>query len=369
MSDIATYYRRAPFLLAQWDDDALVVMNCDDLRRCRLSDRAVSMLSRLTRWSTAATLVSEDPTITEQVLETFRGAGLVEVTTAPALEGAPHRGWEPLDVAFQRRSNLGGHRNGRPSATRFLGDARADQDGTGTALPPASQPPADFLDVLARRRSVRTYAASPVTLVDLASLLRHSARVAGARDDGAGGRMSFRPYASGGARSELEIHVVANAVEGLVPGTYRLDSVSSSLRLERTADDSQDALNRAVHVAAGHCLNRDPPVVLLLTAVFNRILSQYRNIGLGLVYRNVGCLLQTLYLVATALGLAPCALVVPREREVAEWLGLDPMVESLIACFVVGVPAEEDGRIAAPRPIRTGRVGGGGLRRDATAEG
>jgi Nitroreductase len=71
--------------------------------------------------------------------------------------------------------------------------------------------------------------------------------------------------------------------------------------------------------------------VLVITAVFARVMWKYQGIGLSLIYKDTGCLTQTLYLVATALGLAPCAIGGGDERAVAHWLGLDPLVEAPVA--------------------------------------
>lgn len=340
MTAPATYYRRAPFLLLQWEGDSLAVLNCNDLRRHRLDDRAVAVLSRLATWTPAAAVAGTDggAGITEASLASLHRAGLVEATTSPGTgEPCPPR-WDPLDLALQRRANRGGQANGSGPAPVPVPAERSRSAGEGMALPAPVRPAADLLDVVDRRRSVRRYADAPLPLVDLASLLHHSARVSGSFQAHDGTDLALHPYPSGGGRSELELYVVANAVDGLAAGAYWFDPAGHSLHAVQPAGDHQDGFNQAVHLAAGHRLTCDPPAVVVVTAVFSRILAHYRNIGLGLVYRNTGCLLQTMYLVATALGLAPCALVVPREREVAAWLGLDPLVESMVACFAVGVP-------------------------------
>ena len=76
--------------------------------------------------------------------------------------------------------------------------------------------------------------------------------------------------------------------------------------------------------------------MLLVTAVFARVMWKYEGIGPGLIDRNVGCLYQTIYLVATALGLGPCAIGAGDEAANASWLGLDPLVESQVGCVLIG---------------------------------
>jgi SagB-type dehydrogenase family enzyme len=101
--------------------------------------------------------------------------------------------------------------------------------------------------------------------------------------------------------------------------------------LERLPDELGRAMDSELPV--------EPAAVLLVTAVFARTMWKYEDIGLGLVYKDAGALLQTLYMVAQALDLAGCAVHLRGENEIAAWLGLDPMEESLVACFALGAPA------------------------------
>jgi SagB-type dehydrogenase family enzyme len=52
--------------------------------------------------------------------------------------------------------------------------------------------------------------------------------------------------------------------------------------------------------------------------------------------KNVGVLYQTMYLVATAMGLAPCALGNGDSMLFAEATGIDPAVESSVGEFMLG---------------------------------
>ena len=48
------------------------------------------------------------------------------------------------------------------------------------------------------------------------------------------------------------------------------------------------------------------PVLLILGARFQRVSWKYASIAYSLTLKHVGVLYQTMYLVATAMGLAPC---------------------------------------------------------------
>jgi len=70
---------------------------------------------------------------------------------------------------------------------------------------------------------------------------------------------------------------------------------------------------------------------------------KYERLGLATIYRDVGCLFQTMYLAATDMGLAACAIAGIQDLENAAWLGLDPLIEAQVGCFLLGKPmrAEE----------------------------
>ena len=81
-------------------------------------------------------------------------------------------------------------------------------------------------------------------------------------------------------------------------------------------------------------------MIFLVTAVVQRLTWKYGRLGVTLMYQDVGCLLQTMYLVSTALGLGSCAIGTGNGVRNAEWLGLDPLVEPEVGCFAIGRPAD-----------------------------
>ena len=67
------------------------------------------------------------------------------------------------------------------------------------------------------------------------------------------------------------------------------------------ASEDVPVLTELVHDAAAP---HDDATAGLANAVFERVMRKYPELGLSLIYKNVGALFQTLYLVATALDLA-----------------------------------------------------------------
>jgi SagB-type dehydrogenase family enzyme len=79
--------------------------------------------------------------------------------------------------------------------------------------------------------------------------------------------------------------------------------------------------------------------------------------GYALVLKDLGALMQTMYLVATAMGLAPCAIGSGDAAVFARATGLDPLAESSVGEFALstrgeGTDGAGGGTGAAPPPAR-----------------
>jgi SagB-type dehydrogenase family enzyme len=328
-------FRRSPLLLGTWCDDHLELLDADTLRRWPMTGALVELLAALGSWSTADELARAGMPIGTQGLTKLVELGLVE-SDACGTEGASRGGvWDPLELAVHRRTAFGGV---RPAASGSPSPRRERPAPSAIELPlPATPLNASLGDVLTSRRTLRAYAARALRLEELSSFLHHAAQSVEA---------DLRPYPTAGARSELEVYVVANDVDGLQPGAYHYDPHCHRLTRLRGRDAHQAQLVEAMHAATGGSLSGDPPVILLITAVFERIMARYRQLGLSLIYKDVGGLFQTFYLVATAMGLAPCAIGGGQERANSLWLGLDPLVESQVGCFLLGAAERSEPSLA-----------------------
>lgn len=336
-------YRRSPYLVIAWEGPELVLVNGDTLRRFRVDHALVTLLSALQDWLDRDSLADSGHPAPADELERLARLGILEVSVpgeTPIPQDPTY--WDPFDLAVHRQSNVGGY---RPTELAARGDPppltfKQRPPGPCTGLPLPDDLPIPLGTALAQRRSVRSYDPRALTLHELSTVLHHSARIVSVMQDTVVGELALRPFPGGGARSELELYVLANHVDGLPAGAHYYDAREHDLIEVRRKDDYQSRINRWIHSSTGGQLNRDPAVVLLVTAVFSRVMWKYRGIALGLIYKDVGCLFQTLYLAATAQGLAPCAIGGGEERHNAQWLGLDPLVESQVGCFLLG-PAVE----------------------------
>jgi len=82
-----------------------------------------------------------------------------------------------------------------------------------------------------------------------------------------------------------------------------------------------------------------PQVLIILTARFQRVSWKYNAMAYALVLKDVGVLYQTMYLVATAMGLAPCALGGGDSDLFAAVAGTNYYAETSVGEFILGSKA------------------------------
>ncbi|HVC94486.1 MAG TPA: SagB family peptide dehydrogenase [Pirellulales bacterium] len=201
-------------------------------------------------------------------------------------------------------------------------------------------PPLAF--VQQRRQSVRRYASKPITAEQLGEFLYRVARVTDqwrseiATSSGTV-TMEFasRPYPAGGGLYELEFHLAVRACRGLAIGLYHYDPEHH--RLRRLGPDTRDLDLLLDEAAASAGIVADTlQVLVILTARFQRLAWKYESIAYSLVLKHVGVVYQTMYLAATAMGLAPCALGCGDSDRFARAAGTDYYVETSVGEFLLG---------------------------------
>ncbi|HEY7695764.1 MAG TPA: SagB family peptide dehydrogenase, partial [Nitrososphaeraceae archaeon] len=149
-----------------------------------------------------------------------------------------------------------------------------------------------------------------------------------------------RPYASGGARYPLEIYVVNNSISGIQKGIHYYDPLDHKLNLINKNTSFQKRFNKFIMDVQHPLMNREPDALFIITAVFARTMWKYEKLGLSLILSDLGCLYQTMYLVATEMNLAPCPIGKTDEETVSKWLNLNWFEESHVGTFMLGVPKE-----------------------------
>lgn len=276
----------------------------------------------------------------------------IDDTNLSGADNAENRalaGWSFHDLLFHSRSRPGMHDYpiGRTYPLRGkLPPLPAVPAPQGTRLPLATadidrlgRQDSPFTAVVERRRSVRRHGTDPITLRALGEFLYRCARIRRIipADPQAGipYESSERPYPSGGGAYDIEIYVVACRCTGLDRGVYHyapdahaLDQVAPASRWTRAlVDDAR----------TGSELAGDPQVLLVLTARFARLSWKYSGMAYATTLKNVGVLYQTMYLVAAAMNLAPCAIGTGNPALLARVLNLPYAEESSVGEFLLGV--------------------------------
>jgi len=99
-----------------------------------------------------------------------------------------------------------------------------------------------------------------------------------------------------------------------------------------------DALLEEARRGTGR-LDAVPSVLFVFAARFRRVARKYQGLAYSLVLKEVGAAMQTFYLVATDMGLSPCALGTGDSDAFARTAGTDYFRETSVGEMILGGPA------------------------------
>jgi oxazoline/thiazoline dehydrogenase len=256
------------------------------------------------------------------------------------------RQWEFHDMLFHAHSRMGRH--SEPMGAQFRFRSQIDAQPvvktnpwrakaiplTRANLTAVAARDLPFTTVLEARRSNRDQDASrPMTLPQLGEFLYRTARIR-SRFNTEIGEFSSRPYPSGGAAYELELYVTVDACVGLMRGFYYYDPSEHALCAVRPPNDEMEGLITDAWTSAAQLCR--PQILITAASRFQRVSWKYSGIAYATQLKNVGVLYQTFYLVATAMGLAGCALGLGNSERLRRLTGTDFFEESSIGEFMLG---------------------------------
>lgn len=153
-------------------------------------------------------------------------------------------------------------------------------------------------EALRRRRSIRDYDASPLTVEEVSQLLWAAYGVTEVN-------WSLKTTPSAGGTYPLEVYLVIKeggvSVGGgfLDAGVYRYDFRSHCIDLVRRGDFTRQLYEAAL----GQEWVREAALNIVITAVYERTTRRYGERGVRYVMMEAGHAAQNIYLQATALGL------------------------------------------------------------------
>lgn len=242
--------------------------------------------------------------------------------------------WATKDVNYIQPEELAAYDEERKSQSRspaaFKRYARAET----ISLPPAdSDLPQKFTDVLYARRTERHFDGRPITIEQLATLLKLTWGVSKWVDSPTFGKIGFKTSPSGGARHPIEAYVAVHNVRGLKQGLYHYAADRHKLHVIHHGSVKQ----RAEKYCGNQWWTRDAAALFIMTAVFQRTRWLYDSSrALRNIYIEAGHLCQTFYLTATALKLAPFCTTALADSMIERDLGLDGIRESVLYLAAAG---------------------------------
>jgi SagB-type dehydrogenase family enzyme len=360
-------YALSRFAYLRREGDEVVVES--PLAHCRiiLNDcRVAALLGALATPATVEELVQRVGTPTVEgvagVLALLLKAGMLDVAGAREDPGLP--AWEFHDLLFHARSRRGRFDAPYGGTYRLAGRLAplpAVKPAVAGETHELYRPDLDRLErddvplarVQAQRRSIREFDTSrPITSRQLGEFLFRVARVTGYREEEVSTpdgpvRMEFapRPYPAGGSLYELELYAAVAACANLPPGLYHYDPAGHRLiRMCGPTKEVSELLRDAAHSTA---IPADTlQVLLILAARFPRVAWKYESIAYALTLKHVGVVYQTMYLTATAMGLAPCAIGGGDADLFGRAAGTDYGMETSVGEFLLGNPRSDSiGRV------------------------
>jgi len=257
--------------------------------------------------------------------------------------------WDFHDLVFHTRSTEGRQANPVGAAFTYAGvvppppAVRPPWAGSKIDLRKFSSPEPNslFPKLLRERHSTRDFDdKNPVTLGELAQFLDTSARVLSEWksepyfEGGSDVTYSTRPYPSAGSAYELELYLTVANCDGLARGLYHYDAGSHALVAISASPQQLQAHLTAAQFAMD--APGQPQILITIAARFGRVSWKYSSIAYSLILKDVGSLIQTLYLAATDMGLGGCAIGSTNIDLFAKMTELEFHIEGPVGQFALG---------------------------------
>lgn len=326
------------------------------LAHCRVilhDRRSIGILHALSSPQTLTQLSNQfadiPPAIITTLLTWLLGANFLTVATQDGTqqEEPSLQLWEFHDLLFHARSRLGRHNYPYGKSDFHSGNIQplpAVKPSNSLPTIPLYQPNIEalidrdlsFTQVMEQRHSHRQQGKQPITAAQLGEFLYRTARIRSIKtNESVEYEFSDRSYPSGGACYELELYLVINACQGIEPGLYHYCPKAHLLRQLSGLTMPVYQLSSQAAIQSGL-----PQILMISTARFARVTWKYRALAYALILKHVGVLYQSMYLVATAMDLAPCAIGGGNSDLFAQATGINYLEETSIGEFILGSKLE-----------------------------
>ena len=183
-------------------------------------------------------------------------------------------------------------------------------------------------DIILQRRTIREYSSEQMTFNEASKLLYFANGITQKNSL----YKNFRAAPSAGALYPIEIYLVSNGVSDLRDGLYWFNVKNNSLVIKRKGSFA----NEIAQFCYGQRFIAQAEAIFLMTAVWRRTTGVYGERGRRYVILDAGHIAQNIYLEATALGLAPCAIGAFNDNQINAFLEVKSSEESCVYIMVVG---------------------------------
>jgi putative peptide maturation dehydrogenase len=201
----------------------------------------------------------------------------------------------------------------------------------------------DLYDVLLRRETTRSFdRGASLTLEELAVVLHYVFGYQGYMPLLGQVTTLKRTSPSAGGFHPIDAYPLITAVDELDSGLYHYNGAEHSLEL-LVPLSVEEARSAATAFVCGQTYFGDAQVMVVLAARFDRAFWKYRNHrkALTALLMDAAHLSQTLYLVATELGLGAFVTAAINNADIEERFGIDGYREGVLAVCGFGRPAAE----------------------------
>jgi oxazoline/thiazoline dehydrogenase len=254
--------------------------------------------------------------------------------------------WEPHDLFLHTRTRRPQVDEPRGGTFRFADQRPAPpalRHPVGTPTIPLPRPDLDrlmaedmpFARVVEERASRRRL--GTLNAAQLGEFLYRTVRVRRqipAGDDPKAYPRTDRPHPAAGGMHELITYLAITDCDGIPAGLYRYDPVGHGLDPVAASSPAIDRLLADARDAAA--AESSPPVLVILAADFARLTWKYEGIAYALMLKDVGVVLSTMQLVATAMGLGSCPLGGGDSQAFSIAAGLRPLEETSVGELMLG---------------------------------
>lgn len=347
-------YRAAQTLVYSRDGEAL--LGCNFLAKSVFAcdPDLISFLGGLTEWSdfdsvaepmgmttddARATIerlvevcaIVEEGSVLAEAEEEFRSGwkwGLPAAMMHFCVQNPDHMGLEESQALQRQKAATGQHpvlhtRNG--GGHRIVKPLPGARNGN------------ELIELMARRRTVRSAGRPMITLKQLSDCLFAGMGITGETTNGIV-TLPLGMTPSGGARNPYEAYVYAINVEGLAPGFYHYSAADHDLGLVET-----NRMPKPSELVGGQDWADEMPCMILLCASLERTMWKYDDPnGYRVVLIEAGHIGQNIMLAATQNGLTACPTAALSHSAIRECLSLKGLMNTPVYALTLAVPGVEN---------------------------